>query len=103
MPIHNLATTDKETVVRDIINNEDLKMSIKAFFDQQAIEMLPNVHELILKSNKFDHDQIIDYTLRAIMNTKIPLVDMCGYKVTQFENDLLATFKYKGWGAIPEK
>lgn len=72
-------------------------MSIQSELNNAALEQLPKILNLIANADRFERDQIIDYTLRQLMQCNPCLDDMTLEQKSEFENNLIALFKEKGW------
>lgn len=73
-------------------------MSIQGILNQQALELLPRVYEQIQnEKEQFNRDQMRHAALREIMNSYKPVAEMDETERSTFEQDLLTSFKEKGW------
>ena len=72
-------------------------MGIQAEFNQQAIDMLPNVSKAIENAEAFESNQMHCYALQAINNTHPCLADKTGNQINTFDTNLIELFKEKNW------
>ena len=73
-------------------------MSLQAILNNQAIEALKIVAPVLQKIENFhEWNQAYCYTLRALCDSRTCINDMAAQELSDFQNDLLETFKYKNW------
>lgn len=72
-------------------------MSIQSQLDQHAIEKLPKIKTLILKSEGFVANQMRNSTIRMMLNASLPIEEMAPIQIKQFEKSLMQKFLYHGW------
>lgn len=72
-------------------------MSLQSQFDLEAINMLPIVKAEILKANKFESNQMMNYALRDICNSSTPISEMSEQEIEKFQLDLIEVFKFLGF------
>tara|TARA_R110000787_G_scaffold7703_2_gene25996 strand:+ start:55 stop:276 length:222 start_codon:yes stop_codon:yes gene_type:complete len=71
-------------------------MGIQAQLDQYAIEKLPAINVLLLKSEEFESNQMRTAAIR-MMNKSLPIEEMTKSQIKKFENSLIQKFLYHGW------
>lgn len=73
-------------------------MTLQSILNQQAIDALPQIKKIIHHTkDQSIRDQMIDRTLRAVLDSVICLDNMNDTVKNAFENDLIEIFKYKNW------
>ena len=72
-------------------------MSIQAQLDQYAVEKLPSINVLLLKSEEFESNQMQNLTIRMMLNASLPIEEMTKSQIKEFENSLIQKFLFHGW------
>ncbi len=70
-------------------------MSLQAVLNTSALNCLPKVLFLISRVNDFQANQIVNYTLREMTNSKKAVSAMGDVEIILFELDLLEKLIYK--------
>lgn len=70
-------------------------MTIQANFNQQAIDMLSAVKKAIQAGSDFESNQMMNISLREVMNSRIAIAYMSKDELTVFSDALLAIFEHK--------
>jgi hypothetical protein len=65
--------------------------------NQLAMTYVPLIRDLIKVSHPFEANQMREMTLREMMNTSVAVCDMNESQLKEFQRDLIAVFKHKGW------
>ena len=71
-------------------------MGIQTQLDQYAIEKLPAINALLLKSEQFESNQMRTAAIR-MMNKSLTIEEMTKSQIKKFENSLIQKFLYHGW------
>ena len=72
-------------------------MGIQRILNQYAIEKLPVINALILKSGEFVANQMQNLTIRMMLNASLPIEEMTKSQIKKFEKSLMQKFLYHGW------
>lgn len=70
---------------------------MQSHFNNEAIDLLPRVKQEIIKANNFERNQMVDFTLRAILNSTCPIVHFNQIEIDTFSSNIIERFKEKGW------
>lgn len=70
-------------------------MSLQSALNTSALNCLPNVLILIAKSNDFQANQIVNFTLREMINAPVAISRMGDVELILFELDLIEKIIYK--------
>jgi len=72
-------------------------MTIQSQLNNQAISKLSKISNQIKYTEFHERNQIINYTLRAINNSRIAIDEMTAEQLEIFQNDLMNVFSHKNW------
>ena len=72
-------------------------MTIQNQFNNEALNMLPEIVAEIKKADQFGRDQIISKTLRECSNSRVSLINMNEKQLNEFQDNLLESFRYLEW------
>lgn len=72
-------------------------MSIQGKFNSDAIKMIPRVREHIIKADNFESNQMECLAIKEMLNLYTPLSEMNDSEISNFENELISTFKFYNW------
>ncbi len=72
-------------------------MNIQSQLNKEAIESTPILHSLIKHAAQFEKNQMINFTLREIMNSPTALDKMDELELAHFQVKVASTFFEKGW------
>jgi len=70
---------------------------MQAIFDNYALDKLPLVRLAITQADNFESNQMRQYALREICNSKISLDQMNQEQIHFFSRDLIKVFEEKNW------
>ena len=72
-------------------------MSLQAILDQECIDYLPKIKDILVDSDLFSSNQIMQLTLREAMNSRIAIINMNKDQLDKFQDNLINVFKINGW------
>lgn len=72
-------------------------MSIQAALNADSMNSVPKIKEVIANADSFEANQMEQKTLRAMMDSPKPVVDMSSEELEQFQTELLDVFKHYEW------
>ena len=72
-------------------------MSIQAALNADSMNGVPKIKEVIANADSFEANQMEQRTLRAMMDSSKPVVDMSSEELEQFQTELLDVFKHYDW------
>jgi len=72
-------------------------MSIQAALNADSMNSVPKIKEVIANADSFEANQMEQKTLRAMMNSSKPVVDMNSEELDLFQTELLDVFKHNEW------
>lgn len=72
-------------------------MSIQTHLNKQAIDMLPQIKQILWEAESFEFHQMFNRTLRVISNMVKPLIDMNSNEIDAIEFHLITQFKHNEW------
>lgn len=71
--------------------------SIQAQYNNEAINMLPQIKAEILKAEGSNRNNLITATLQHCLSAKIPIAYLSPQELNRFQIKLLEKFRYVGW------
>lgn len=72
-------------------------MSIQAKLNENSMDYAPEIKKVIASASAFEANQMEQKTLREMMNSPKPIVDMNDKEIEQFQTDLLGVFRHYNW------
>lgn len=72
-------------------------MNLQAHFNEQAIDMLPDVRAAIKEANDFERNQMTCYTLQFLNNIYFSIDSHSKEYRSKISKELLNIFAEKGW------
>ena len=72
-------------------------MNIQTQFNQEALNMLPNVMKEVALMDSHNENQARNYILRECMNSITPIISMTQSQLEAFQDELIRIFIYFRW------
>lgn len=61
------------------------------------MDCIPRIKEIIRLADDFDANQMEQCSLRKMMDSHTPVVDMACDEIDKFQDELISYFKHTGW------